>query len=86
MYPTVTDRDVLGIPFLAPPSEVSDHVRKLVRSGLEMIEKGQQQLGEAVALMSEHIQEPDAALRGISDKSPRVQQERKSYRVKKRKR
>lgn len=86
MYPTVTDKDVLGIPFLAPPAEVSDRVRKLVRSGQDMIEKAQQQLSEAVALMSEHIQESYAAPRVTSDESPVAKQERKSYRVKKRKR
>jgi type I restriction enzyme M protein len=72
MYPTVTDKDVLGIPFLAPPAEVSDRVRKLVRSGLDMIEKAQQQLSEAVVLMSEHIQEPYAAQRVDLPRDPRT--------------
>lgn len=86
MYPTVTDRDVLGIPFLEPPADVSDRVKKLVRSGLDMIEKAEQQLSEAVALMTNHIQEPYVTQRATSDGTPRAQQERKTYRVKKRKR
>ncbi len=86
MYPTVTDRDVLGIPFLEPPADVSDRVKKLIRSGLDMIEKAQQHLQEAVALMTNHIQEPYAAQRTTTGETPRAQQKRKTYRVKKRKR
>ena len=86
MYPTVTDRDVLGIPFLEPPVEVSDRVKKLIRSGLDMIQTAQQHLQEAVALMTNHIQEPYATQRTTTAETPRAELERKAYRVKKRKR
>jgi hypothetical protein len=86
MYPTVTDKDVLGIPFLAPSPDVTDRVKKLIRSGLDMMEKAQQQLTDAVALMSEHIQEPYAIQRATSNEAPQVQEKRKIYRIKKRKR
>lgn len=85
MYPTVTDKDVLGIPFIKPSPEVSDHVKKLIQSGLEMIEKGQQQLNEAVALMTKHIQEPYATQRITKGGASQAQEGRKPYRLKKRK-
>ncbi len=86
MYPTVTDRDVLSIAFPEPSEAVSERVKKLVRSGLDMIEKAQQQLVEAVALMENHIQEPYLPQRAPSEGISKVQQERKPYRVKKVKR
>jgi len=86
MYPTVTDKDVLGIPFLEPSADVSDRVKKLVRSGLDMIQTAQQHLEEAVALMTNHIQEPHTTERTTPTETPRAEMERKAYRVKKRKR
>jgi len=83
MYPTVTDKDVLGIPFLEPPRHVTDRVKELVQSGFGMIEKAQQQLNEAIALMTKHIQEPPMGV--LKSNTPKVQQERKGYRVRKRK-
>lgn len=82
MYPTVTDRDVLCIPFLEPPPEIADRVKKLVRSSVEMIARAQQQLKDAVALMTEHITDPTAE----RSQAQKVEEERPTYRVKKRKR
>ena len=78
MYPTVTDKDVLGVPFLPPPQDVSDKVVKLVRSGLDMIEKAHQQIAEAVALMNAHVhgEEPTEIASAVYE----VRQERKLYR------
>ncbi|MCX7156447.1 MAG: N-6 DNA methylase [Rhodocyclales bacterium] len=78
MYPTVTDKDVLGVPFLPPPQDVSDKVVNLVRSGLDMIEKAHQQITEAVALMNAHVhgEKSTEVASGVYE----VRQERKPYR------
>ncbi len=78
MYPTVTDKDVLGVPFLQPPKEVTDRVAHLVKSGLEMIERAHQQISEAISLMNTHVHgtEPVDSTRNIHE----VREERKPYR------
>lgn len=78
MYPTVTDKDVLGVPFLEPPHEVTDRVADLVRSGLEMIEQAHKQINEAISLMNTqvHGEEGVAAVSGVRE----VREERKPYR------
>lgn len=86
MYPTVTDKDVLGVPFLAPATETSDRVTKLIRSGLEMIAKSQQQLHDAMTLMSNNFQEPCAAEGSTNDGYSGIKEKGRAYRVKKRKR
>ncbi|MHB8730026.1 MAG: N-6 DNA methylase [Sulfuricaulis sp.] len=85
MYPTVTDRDVLGIPFLEPPVNVSDRVKNLIRSGLDMIEKGEKQLNEAIALMTDEIQEPCIPYK-VTKGSPKTQRNNKAVRTTKRNR
>lgn len=84
MYPTVTDRDVLSIPFLAPPKQVCDRVSTLVKSSLEMLEKAKAQLNDAIGLMNEHIPYAKSERRG--DEEIRLEQSRSTYRSKKRKR
>jgi len=78
MYPTVTDKDVLGVPFLPPPQDVSEKVVKLIRSSLDMVEKAHQQIAEAVALMNAHVhgEEPTETASAVYE----VRQERKPYR------
>jgi type I restriction enzyme M protein len=78
MYPTVTDKDVLGIPFVEPPAEIVHRVRELVRSGLEMIQKAQAQLVEAAMLMARDVSGERAVVYEI-------RQESRSYKVRKRK-
>ena len=78
MYPTVTDKDVLGVPFLPPPQDVSERVAKLVRTGLEMIEKAHQQIAEAVALMNTHVQGEHST--EIAPGAFEMRQDRKPYR------
>ncbi len=80
MYPTVTDRDVLNIPLVPPPPEVADRVRKLVRDGLEMTEKAQALLRQAVALMNEQFE----VAAPVPAAATEIRQERRSYRVKNR--
>lgn len=86
MYPTITDKDVLGMPFIPPSAEISDRVKKLVQSGQEMLKKGQQQLNDAIALMTNHIQEPYQIQNKTKADTPLAQQARKEYHAKKRKR
>ncbi len=78
MYPTVTDKDVLGVPFLEPSKEVTNRVADLVKSGLEMIEQAHKQINEAISLMNKHVHGEDV----VTATSPihEVRQERKPYR------
>lgn len=78
MYPTVTDRDVLGVPFLQPPQEVTDRVVHLVRSGLEMIELAHAQISEAISLMNTQVHGAESV--EADSNVLKVQQERKPYR------
>lgn len=86
MYPTVTDKDVLGIAFHEPSTEASKRVVGLIRSGFEMIERAKRQLSEAITLVEDHIQEPSSAPRKSDQEISTVQQERKAYKIKKKKR
>jgi len=86
MYPTVTDRDVLGIPFLEPSANVADRVKNLVRSGLDMIEKGGKQLNEAIALMTDEIQEPYIPYKVTTKGSSKTHHRKKSVKATRRKR
>ena len=83
MYPTVTDKDVLSIPFLEPTRETKDRVIKLVRSGIEMLRNGQRALDEAGALMTDSSNQPKSA---IETAASSMHQKRKSYSTRKRKR
>ena len=78
MYPTVTDRDVLGVPFLQPSEEVTDRVVHLVRSGLEMIEQAHAQISDAISLMNAHIHGAESV--EADSNVLKVQQEKKPYR------
>lgn len=78
MYPTVTDRDVLGVPFLQPPREVMDRVVHLVRSGLEMIELAHAQISEAISLMNTQVHGVEAV--EADSNVHKVQQDKKPYR------
>lgn len=78
MYPTVTDRDVLGVPFLQPPQEVTDRVVHLVRSGLEMIELAHAQISEAISLMNTQVQGAESV--EVDSNIHKVQQDKKPYR------
>jgi type I restriction enzyme M protein len=55
MYPAVTDKDVLSVPFPQPPSEVSEKVAALVDSAFRLIREANRQMAEAVELMNEHL-------------------------------
>jgi hypothetical protein len=57
MYPTVSDRDVLSIPFVMPPKEVSDEVVNSIRSSMAMIEKAQQEIRNAIGRMESFVSE-----------------------------
>lgn len=78
MYPTVTDKDVLGVPFLQPSEEVTDRVTSLVRSGIEMIEQAHQQISEAISIMNAHVHgtESEVSAKNIHE----VRQDRRPYR------
>ncbi len=78
MYPTVTDKDVLGVPFLQPPQEVTDRVTHLVRSGLEMIGRAHQQISEAISLMNTHVHGTESV--ALTSNVHEVREERKPYR------
>lgn len=86
MYPTVTDADVMSMPFLAPPEQLSGHVTKLVRTALQMVEQAHRQLGEAVSLMENHIQEPQSSAIIDGKPAPKAQQKAKRYLVNRRRR
>lgn len=78
MYPTVTDKDVLGVPFLHPPKDVADRVTSLVKSGIDMIERAHQQISDAILIMNTHVHgiEQTSSRRNIHE----VRQDRKPYR------
>lgn len=78
MYPTVTDKDVMGVPYLEPPPQVSDRVTHLVKTSLDMIEKAHRQIGEAIALMNNHVQ--GDPINGTGPALYSVKEERKPYR------
>lgn len=78
MYPTVTDKDVLGVPFLQPPEGVTDRVTSLVSSGIEMIERAHQQISEAISLMNTHVHGTESVV--SASNIHEVRQERKPYR------
>ena len=81
MYPTVTDKDVLGVPFLQPPPEITNRVADLVRSGLEMIEQAHKQINEAISLMDTHVHGTDETeLGSLTSDVREVRQEQKPYR------
>lgn len=52
MYPTVTDKDVLHIPFQGPPEPIRDKVVQLMKDGLSEIKRGNQKITEAITLMN----------------------------------
>ena len=77
MYPTVTDKDVLGVPFLQPSPEVAERVTNLVKSSLKMTEQAHSQIQEAIALMNENVYRTGAT---IQNSAPyEVREERKPY-------
>lgn len=55
MYPTVSDKDVLNIPFLRPPKDIQDNVVELVQTGLAMIEQAQKQIQSAIEIMDKCV-------------------------------
>lgn len=86
MYPTVTDKDVLGIVFPAPPAEVAKRVTELIRSGLQMVEKAQKQLAEAISIMDSHVESPPSFSESDIPQGPKIEQVSRTYSTKKRKR
>lgn len=56
MYPTVSERDVLSVPFLHPGQDLEKTVVDLIRSGLEMIGKAQRQIQQAVELLNGEVE------------------------------
>lgn len=48
MYPTVSDKDVLGIPLIDLPDDIQQQVVEGVRSGLSMIEEAQRKIASAI--------------------------------------
>lgn len=60
MYPTVADRDVLGVPFVRPPKETEQNVVELIKSGLHMIEEAQKQIHAAIQIMDNFVEEAHA--------------------------
>jgi hypothetical protein len=83
MYPTVTDKDVLSMPFIEPSREASERVKKLIGSSLQMIERARHQLSEAATLMTSYVEEPSSD--EIESPRPVVQQSKRSYRAKRKK-
>lgn len=55
MYPTVSDKDVLAMPFPLPPKQVEDKVADLISSALQMMEQAYQQIDNAISLMNQHV-------------------------------
>ena len=53
MYPAVTDRDVLAMPFVKPPAAVSSAVTKEVREGLGMLDVAKNHVSRAIKLMDD---------------------------------
>lgn len=83
MYPTVTDKDVLGVPFVRPSPEVAERVTHLIRSSLKMIEQAHIQIGEAIALMNENIHGTGVTTQ--KELANEVREERKPYKAIRRK-
>ncbi len=55
MYPTVSDKDVLGVPFVRPPKEVENNVVELIRTALSMIEQAHRQIDSAIQLVDRFV-------------------------------
>jgi type I restriction enzyme M protein len=51
MYPAVTDRDVLEMPFVKPPESVADAVTKEIRAGLQKLEAARANISNAIQMM-----------------------------------
>jgi type I restriction enzyme M protein len=56
MYPTVSDKDVLSVPFIRPPKEIEENVVELIKSGLLMIERAQKQIHSAIQVVDEFVE------------------------------
>lgn len=59
MYPTVSDKDVLGLPFVRPPKLLEEQVVQLMRSGLSMIEEAQKKIKSAIEAMDRFVSAHD---------------------------
>lgn len=55
MYPAVTDRDVLDMPLLLPPNEISANIASSVRSGLKKLEEAKSEIRLAVEKMNDYL-------------------------------
>src|SRR5262249_4217196 len=55
MYPVVTDRDVLDMPFVRPPDAVAAEIVEKMRVGLKLLEDAKQCISEAIATMESSI-------------------------------
>lgn len=51
MYPAVTDRDVLEMPFVRPPVSVAAAVTREIRDGLQMLDSAKTRISNAIAMM-----------------------------------
>lgn len=68
MYPAVTDRDVLDMPFVEPPSDTQTKVVEEMRLGIQKLEQAQRHIAQAVATMEDFLKE--AALGGAASPPP----------------
>lgn len=55
MYPAVTDRDVLDMPFVRPADQLAKAVTERVRDGLAMLDAAKAKIEEAIRLMDEFV-------------------------------
>lgn len=55
MYPTVSDRDVLGVPLLTLPDDIQKQVVEGVRLGLSMIEEAQRKIACAINVLDAYV-------------------------------
>lgn len=70
MYPTVTDKDVLSVPFCMPPVDAQRQVVQLVRDGMRRIADGNAQIKESISVVSSLLSEQSPAHR-VSEKRPK---------------
>ena len=83
MYPTVSDKDVLSMPFPTPPKHVEDKISDLISSALKMMEQAYQQIDSAIGLMNEHV--GNTSSRDDLVTTSGVKEERAQYRTKRKK-
>jgi hypothetical protein len=55
MYPAVTDRDVLDMPFVEPPPDTQAKIVAEMRLGLQLMEEARGRMSKAVSLMDEFL-------------------------------